>query len=239
MRVTEPLGELLHSEDGGSTYTFRSPPGSCYTSPAHCPPPRLPLTIKYEDDAIIVVEKPAMLPTENTRHIKDSVRARLEAILTSRGDHADQLRVPHRLDWETSGLLVVARTAEAMRSLAKQFAAHEVDKVYIADVLGLGPPHASGTITLPLAADLERLPRQKVDFVNGKSGQSLTTHFPHMSDPMFPTNHRMFSLSMANQQLLIGRRRRRFWCIVVMGRRLNIPQRLNIPRSHLITMWNL
>lgn len=171
MLVTVPLGRLLRTEDSGFTYTLRCPPGSCYTSTADYPAPRLPLTVKYEDEAVIVVDKPAMLPTENTRHIKDSVRARLEAILRARGDEAaaDELRVPHRLDWETSGLLVLARTSETMRSLAKQFAANEVEKVYIADVLGAGPPAAAGTVNLPLAADLERLPRQKVDFVHGKA----------------------------------------------------------------------
>ncbi|KAL1507919.1 hypothetical protein AB1Y20_007524 [Prymnesium parvum] len=138
------------------------------------------LDVLHEDAEIIVVNKPAYLPCENTATLKDSVRSRLQEHLaeesTSRRIAATKLAVPlprtlhlpHRLDWETSGLLVTAKTKQAMSSLSRQFAEREVAKVYIADVLE-PPPAESGSVILPLSADPIGRPRQQIDFtVKGK-----------------------------------------------------------------------
>ena len=163
--VTQPLAtnRRLVTEDGGSTYVVAHADGPCYTSPEDYQPPTDSLKLVHLDEAIAVVDKPAFLPTENTRHIKDSARQQLERLLVARGESVSDLRLPHRLDWETSGLLVFARGSQAMRSLAMQFAARSVRKVYIADVLG-APPATRGVVDLPLASDAQRLPMQRVDF---------------------------------------------------------------------------
>ena len=70
------------------------------------------LTVVHADAAFLVVDKPAYLTVENTVSNKDSVRSRLEA-----AGHA-RLHLAHRLDWETSGLLVVALDAAAASSLS-------------------------------------------------------------------------------------------------------------------------
>ena len=156
----------LKSADGGMTFCLPGT-GSCYTVDPELQRPHGELLVLHEDSSVLVVEKPAFLPTENTRTIKDSVRARLSR-------HAD-LRLPHRLDWETSGLLVIALSKDAMRSLSRQFAERSVRKVYVADVLGQPPAGAHGTIELPLSADPARLPRQRVDF--GPAGKLSRTEW--------------------------------------------------------------
>lgn len=94
----------------------------------------------------------------------------LAARLTRRfGD----VRVVHRLDMATSGLIVFARGAEAQRTLSRAFAERAVEKRYMAVVDGAVADDA-GTIELPLLADWPNRPRQKIDLVAGKPS---TTHY--------------------------------------------------------------
>lgn len=163
----ETLSRHLRSADG-STYSVPwAESGSGYTASADYPTPREELSIVHSDADIVVVVKPAFLPTENTRHIKDSVHDRVVAALAVQGESFSQLHVAHRLDWETSGLLVLARHADAMRSLSRQFAERTVTKAYTADVLG-SPPTPAGRLDLPLAPDSRHPPRQCVDLRGGK-----------------------------------------------------------------------
>jgi len=164
-RLTRIPGEAI-------TYVLAHTDATSYTPADEYPERTGLLRLLYLDEAIAVVDKPAFLPTENTRHIKDSARQRLEELLASRGENVDQLRLPHRLDWETSGLLVFARGADAMRSLAMQFAERSVQKMYIADVISR-PPATRGTVELPLTSDRQRLPMQCIDF--GPAGKPART----------------------------------------------------------------
>ena len=152
--VTAPLSAspLLQDEHG---FVFPAI-GTAYTPAEQHPPPTGPLTFVHADAAFLVVEKPAYLTVENTVSNKDSVRSRLEA-----AGHA-RLHLAHRLDWETSGLLVVALDAAAASSLSQQFAGRSVAKVYVADCVAT-PPAARAAVALPLAAAAERRPRQRVD----------------------------------------------------------------------------
>ena len=174
MRVASPRSTLLATADGGRTHQLACAAGSRYTAPEELRAPAGDLSLLHLDDAIAVVEKPSFLPTENTRHLKDSARSRLSTLLTARGESSEGLRLPHRLDWETSGLLVFARSGEAMRALAAQFANREVRKAYLADVSGALPAR-SGVVELPLSADPDRLPLQQVDF--GPTGRAARTEW--------------------------------------------------------------
>ena len=77
------------------------------------------------------------------------------------------IREVHRLDMETSGLMVLACHAEAHRQLSRQFAERQVEKRYIAVVRGV-PEQAAGEIALPLRCDWPNRPRQMVDWQHGK-----------------------------------------------------------------------
>lgn len=85
----------------------------------------------------------------------------------------------HRLDMDTSGLMVVARTADAHRHLSRQFHERLTQKRYIALLDGVLPDHLndSGTIELPFRLDVDNRPIQIYDEVHGKMG---TTHWQQM-----------------------------------------------------------
>lgn len=89
-----------------------------------------------------------------------------------RGEYADALIV-HRLDMATSGLMLLARGADAQRTLSIAFARREVDKRYVAVVSGRLSVQ-EGEIDLPLAADWPNRPRQQVDALRGRP--SLTRY---------------------------------------------------------------
>ena len=134
------------------------------------------LHIIYEDEQMAVVSKPSGMLSVPGK----SCRVSVESIVREHyGIAADVPVIVHRLDMDTSGLLLIARTREAHKALQQQFLDHTVSKSYIALLEGV--PHEgltgdhvvwhsshTGTITLPLRPDLDDRPRQLVDFVHGK-----------------------------------------------------------------------
>lgn len=134
------------------------------------------LHIIYEDEQMAVVSKPSGMLSVPGK----SSRLSVESIVREHyGIAADVPVIVHRLDMDTSGLLLVARTHEAHKALQQQFLDHTVSKSYLALLEGV--PHEevtgehvvwhsshTGTITLPLRPDLDDRPRQLVDFVHGK-----------------------------------------------------------------------
>ena len=134
------------------------------------------LHIIYEDEQMAVVSKPSGMLSVPGK----SNRLSVESIVREHyGIAADVPVIVHRLDMDTSGLLLIARTREAHKALQQQFLDHTVSKSYLALLEGV--PHEgltgehvvwhsshTGTITLPLRPDLDDRPRQLVDFVHGK-----------------------------------------------------------------------
>src|SRR3954470_6046653 len=112
---------------------------------------RMPLKIVHEDAALIVIDKPAGLVVHPGAGQPD--RTLLNALLA----HAPALAavpragIVHRLDKDTSGLLVVAKTVEAQASLVEQLASRSMRRTYLA--LVQGDPPASGVIDAPLGRD--------------------------------------------------------------------------------------
>jgi 23S rRNA pseudouridine1911/1915/1917 synthase len=100
--------------------------------------------ILYEDDSVLVIDKPAGLPMHTTAKFW---RNTLTALLRERYP-AEPMSIAHRIDRETSGVLVVARTRLAASALTIAFARREVRKTYLALVHGTPPDE--GTIDLPL-----------------------------------------------------------------------------------------
>ncbi len=124
------------------------------------------IRILHKDESIIVVCKPSGMLSMPGRVGRTSV---VEA-LRSEGETEGFLMPAHRLDMDTSGLLVVARTEAALRNLHAQFAAGTVRKRYTAVLDGTVAPGTAhhGVIRLPLAADENDRPRQIVDPIHGK-----------------------------------------------------------------------
>ena len=114
------------------------------------PPPatRVDLRIVREDDDLLVVDKPADLVVHpGTRHASNTVVGQAALHLRREGKPST-VHLVHRLDRNTSGLLVLARSARIARLLGEQFREGGVDKEYLALVYGRTPPH--GEIDVPL-----------------------------------------------------------------------------------------
>lgn len=120
------------------------------------------LEILYEDDSFIVVNKPAGLRSVPGVDIDDSVYSRLKQRL----GETEPLMI-HRLDMDTSGLLVVAKTPQAHRHIQRQFLQRNISKRYRA-LLSKPIDATEGEIDLPLGPDLYNRPRQLVCFETGK-----------------------------------------------------------------------
>ena len=124
------------------------------------------LTIFYEDDSLVVVNKPAELLSVPGIQIQDSVYTRLQAAF----GNIEPLII-HRLDMSTSGLLVVAKTKEAHKHIQRQFLKRTVIKRYTA-LLSKVISGEEGEIKLPLRGDLDNRPSQLVCFEFGKKAHT-------------------------------------------------------------------
>ena len=141
---------------GGERVVLRPPP-----PPADVPQAqRMPLKIVHEDASLIVLDKPAGLVVHPGAGQPD--RTLLNALLAHEPRLAGVPRagIVHRLDKDTSGLLVVAKTVEAQASLVKQLAERTVRRVYLA--LVQGDPPASGMIDAPVGRDARARTRMAV-----------------------------------------------------------------------------
>lgn len=117
------------------------------------------IPVVYEDDALLVVNKPSGMLSVPGRIEDYSV----ETVMRER--YPDSI-VVHRLDMGTSGLLIVAKNGESYRILQQQFIRHEVKKKYVALLEHSG--EGSGSICLPMRPDPMNRPRQVVDMNHGK-----------------------------------------------------------------------
>lgn len=133
---------------------------------AYHPPLEPWLHILYQDEHIIVVNKPSGLlsvPGRLPEH-SDSIMTRIQRDFPG----AESV---HRLDMATSGVMVVALTKAAERELKRQFREREPSKTYIAQVWGQLLPD-EGLVDLPLICDWPNRPKQKVCFETGKAAQT-------------------------------------------------------------------
>jgi tRNA pseudouridine32 synthase/23S rRNA pseudouridine746 synthase len=134
----------------------------------YLPPPDDGLALRYQDDALLVVDKPHGLLSVPGRGADraDCMASRVQA------RHPEAL-VVHRLDMDTSGLLVFALGAQVQRTLSLAFAERQVEKRYVAVLEGL-LREDGGSVALPLITDWPQRPRQKVC---SSSGKPSLTHF--------------------------------------------------------------
>ncbi len=123
----------------------------------------------YEDEALVAFNKPSGLATVRGLNHEISLQSIVEELYPTAINH----HIVHRLDMDTSGVVIIAKSAEVQRNLQRQFAEHTIRKRYIALVEGV-VNQESGSIELPLIMDPMDRPRQRVDFEQGKSAY---THF--------------------------------------------------------------
>ena len=129
-------------------------------------------TIVYQDDHLLVVDKAPGLVVHPARGHREGTLAQLLAGLAAGGEPG-RAGVVHRLDRDTSGLLVLSRSDEAHRLLQAALAQRRIEREYIALVEGR-PPARSGTIEAPIGRDPRVRTRMAVD---GVSPREARTHF--------------------------------------------------------------
>ncbi|MBR3907458.1 MAG: RNA pseudouridine synthase [Bacteroidaceae bacterium] len=134
------------------------------------------LRVLYEDDYLIAVDKPSGVLSVPGIVGGTSVQQWLRDT-----KHSNDIHVVHRLDMATSGVLVAAKSMEMYKAMQGMFAARKVRKEYIALLEGV-PALPCGTISLPLSADYENRPCQRVDFQGGKEA---VTHYRVVETRLF------------------------------------------------------
>jgi 23S rRNA pseudouridine1911/1915/1917 synthase len=145
-------------------------------TPAHNQAQDIPLVIAFEDEHLIVIDKPAGLVVHPAAGNLDGTL--VNALLHHCGGSLSGIGgvarpgIVHRIDKDTSGLMVAAKTDRAHEGLAKQFAAHSIDRRYKAIVNGRPAP-AAGTVDAPLARSPAN--RKKVAIVS--TGKRAVTHY--------------------------------------------------------------
>jgi 23S rRNA pseudouridine1911/1915/1917 synthase len=150
---------------------------------AHNEPQDIPLTIVFEDEHLLVVDKPAGLVVHPAHGNRDGTlvnallhhcKGRLSGI-----NGVARPGIVHRIDKDTSGLLAVAKTDPAHEGLAKQFADHSIERRYLAIVHGV-PTRVSGKVDAPLARSSKD--RLKVEIVEEGRGKRAVTHWKKLKD---------------------------------------------------------
>ena len=119
--------------------------------------------VVYEDAAVLVVDKPSGMLTVPGKALDDSLLSRYQLA----HPEASGPIVVHRLDQETSGLVVFAKDKAVHKALQQQFEAHTIQKQYVALLEGLVLLD-EGVIDLPIRPDVDDRPRQRVDYGQGK-----------------------------------------------------------------------
>ena len=180
------------------TLVLEEPP----REPTEIIPQNIPLDIRYEDDDVMIVHKPAGMVVHPGVGVYEGTLVNALVyyfknyeLPVKEGNYRDRPGLVHRIDKDTSGLLVVAKNDAAMTHLSKQFFDHTVERKYVALVWG-EPDEDSGTINLPIGRD-PRNPVLKKVLEDGEGGKNAITHFKVLE--------RLYYVSMIECQLETGR----------------------------------
>jgi 23S rRNA pseudouridine1911/1915/1917 synthase len=151
-------------------------------TPAHNVAQDIPLRVVFEDEHLLVIDKPAGLVVHPAAGNPDGTL--VNALLHHCGESLSGIGgvarpgIVHRIDKDTSGLLVVAKTDVAHEGLARQFAAHTIERRYLAIVVGV-PKASEGKVDAPLARSTTN--RKKIAIVDGGRGKHAVTHWRRLT----------------------------------------------------------
>ena len=151
-------------------------------TPAHNVAQDIPLRVVFEDEHLLVVDKPAGLVVHPAAGNPDGTL--VNALLHHCGGSLSGIGgvarpgIVHRIDKDTSGLLAVAKTDVAHEGLARQFAAHSIERRYLAIVTGV-PKASEGKVDAALARSSTN--RKKIAVVEGNRGKRAVTHWRRLT----------------------------------------------------------
>jgi 23S rRNA pseudouridine1911/1915/1917 synthase len=147
----------------------------------------IPLNIVYEDDDVMVINKPAGMVVHpgignRTGTLVNALAYHLQNLPIKAGNTYDRPGLTHRIDKDTSGLMLIAKTEYAMTHIAKQFFDHSIHRRYVTLVWG-EPTEREGTVT----GNIGRHPNDRMQmtvFKDGDEGKHAVTHYK-VIDPMY------------------------------------------------------
>ena len=152
--------------------------GEARPEPIHATPEDIPLTVVHEDDDLAVIDKPAGMMVHAGSGSSEHNRGTLVNALLyrfgenlSEGSEVARPGIVHRLDKDTSGLIIVAKNDVTHRKLSEMFSGRHLRKVYLALVHGW-PKEDEGSITLPISRDLTRRTRMTTKRPGGRTAIS-------------------------------------------------------------------
>jgi 23S rRNA pseudouridine1911/1915/1917 synthase len=165
-----PAKASYHVEEGDTITVVIPPPQSQVIAPED-----IPLDVLYEDDDLAAIHKPAGMVVHpafghNSGTLVNAALARWPDMRRVTGE--DRAGIVHRLDMDTSGVILLAKTSEALKSLQAQFKARTVHKRYLALVDG-HPQTDTGIIEAPIGRD----PRQRKRMAVVKRGRASMTRY--------------------------------------------------------------
>lgn len=163
-------------------------------APVYNPPLDPSLSLLHEDADLLVFDKPSGLLSVPGRH-----PALSDSLLTRAQKEYPQALIVHRLDKDTSGVVVMSRNRKAHAFVAAQFEARTTSKSYVAVVWGR-VEQEEGVIDLPLAIDPDNKPRHRVDTVHGKPAQTRWQVIAYGDNT---TRLRLFPLTGRTHQLRV------------------------------------
>ena len=172
VRINGDIARAGYKLDAGDTITVEIPPAE----PVLLQPEQIPLTIIYEDDELLVVDKPAGLtvhpaPGHSSHTLVNALLSHLSELSDS---DEERPGIVHRLDKDTSGVMVVAKNVMAQENLMDQFKARTVVKRYQVLVKGHLSPK-EGVIEAPVGRDPRH--RQQMAVVPESRGREATTEY--------------------------------------------------------------
>lgn len=139
---------------------------------AHIPPVLLPLAIPYEDDDILIADKPADMPVHPSMNNYDNTLANAVLYHWRENGCICPFRCINRIDRDTTGLVLIAKHALSGAILSRQMLQRDIHRTYLAIVEGETPP--SGSISAPIARKEGSAIERMVDFIHG---ESAVTHY--------------------------------------------------------------
>jgi 23S rRNA pseudouridine1911/1915/1917 synthase len=157
-----------HRLSPGEVITVDEPP-----APAPADVPDAPYAVPYRDEYLLVVDKPAGVVVHPARGHQSGTLSQALSGIAAGGEDAARAGIVHRLDRDTSGLLVVARSEAVHRALRAALQAREITREYLALVEGR-PPARTGTIDAPIGRDRRIRTRMSTD---SDEPRPAITHF--------------------------------------------------------------
>ena len=157
-------------------------------------PPDVPLSVLHIDTRIIVLDKPSGLLS-----VPGKLEGREDCLIARLVDEYPEALLVHRLDCDTSGVMIFARDKVAQGFLGQEFEKRRAKKSYLARLWGIMTDD-HGRVDLPLCADWPNRPKQMVDHVNGRQAITDWEVIARTSDE---TRVRMFPLTGRSHQLRV------------------------------------